>query len=314
MSRGRSAVSAAAPAPGDRRPGAVHTRPARAVMEIVDVWAGNLAAAMDAIAAAAGTYRYVALDTEFPGVLARPVGAAASAPDARYQALRANVDMLRMIQLGITVSDEEGGRPARCWQFNFKFSKRTELFAVDSVELLEQSGMDLAAHERDGVDAMEFAELCITSGLVLNDEVGWVSFHGGYDFAYLMSVLTACPLPREERDFFVLLEAFFPALYDVKYLIGRVERPGLYGGLNRLAEHYSVERVGKAHQAGSDSYVTLRVFLSLLGDAFDGEIDDELEGILYGLGIASPTYPAAYEGSGEGGRGDGSKTAVIAAK
>lgn len=259
------------------------------------MWAGNLQAEMDAIAAAAGSYRYVALDTEFPGVLARPVGEAASAPDARYQALRANVDMLRLIQLGITVSDAEGGEPARCWQFNFSFNRESELFAVDSMDLLERSGLDFGEHARAGVDANEFAELMITSGLVLNDEVQWVSFHGGYDFAYLLAVLTALELPSEERDFFVLLEAFFPALFDVKYLIGHAGVPALYGGLNRLADHYKLERDGTAHQAGSDSLLTLRVFLCLLRNAFDGDIDHELEGILYGLGVGGPQYPASYQ-------------------
>lgn len=43
--------------------------------------------------------------------------------DYHYQTLRCNVDMLKIIQLGITVADEDGNMPDVCtWQFNFKFS------------------------------------------------------------------------------------------------------------------------------------------------------------------------------------------------
>lgn len=38
--------------------------------------------------------------------------------------MRCNVDLLKIIQVGITLADEEGHSPPDCstWQFNFKFS------------------------------------------------------------------------------------------------------------------------------------------------------------------------------------------------
>jgi len=44
--------------------------------------------------------------------------------DYHYQTLRCNVDLLKMIQLGVTFADENGNVPkdACTWQFNFKFS------------------------------------------------------------------------------------------------------------------------------------------------------------------------------------------------
>lgn len=255
---------------------------------ITDVWADNLAAEMDRVSALAGTYKHVAVDTEFPGVVARPVGAAAPAADLPYQTLRTNVDLLRLIQLGISVSDgdEGGGEEVAVWQFNFQFSLENDMYAEDSIELLRGSGLDFARHEREGISVADFGELLTSSGLVLNDEIKWVSFHGGYDFAYMLKVLTGTVLPEVERDFFELLEAYFPQLYDMKYLMRAND--SLYGGLNRLAEHYGCERIGTMHQAGSDSLLTMRVFFSMMRETFKGAIDDQYEGILYGLGVASP--------------------------
>jgi CCR4-NOT transcription complex subunit 7/8 len=63
-------------------------------------------------------------DTEFPGVVARPIGQFDGNADYHYQTLRCNCDLLKIIQLGITFTDGEGNPCPECctWQFNFKFS------------------------------------------------------------------------------------------------------------------------------------------------------------------------------------------------
>ena len=65
-----------------------------------------------------------AQDTEFPGVVARPIGNFKSSSDFHYQTVRCNVDLLKIIQFGITLCNEEGElAPGICtYQFNFKFS------------------------------------------------------------------------------------------------------------------------------------------------------------------------------------------------
>ena len=61
-------------------------------------------------------------DTEFPGVVARPIGSFGSHTDYHYQTLRCNVDLLKLIQLGLTFADEAGNLVEDCptWQFNFQ--------------------------------------------------------------------------------------------------------------------------------------------------------------------------------------------------
>lgn len=62
-------------------------------------------------------------DTEFPGIVARPIGTFRTGSDYHFQTMRCNVDLLKIIQLGITLADEAGNMPeVCCWQFNFKFS------------------------------------------------------------------------------------------------------------------------------------------------------------------------------------------------
>lgn len=41
-------------------------------------------------------------------------------------------------------------------------------------------------------------------------------FFSGYDFGYLLKLLTDQNLPQEESDFFELLRTYFPNVYDVK--------------------------------------------------------------------------------------------------
>ena len=69
----------------------------------------------------------------------------------------------------------------------------------------------------------------LVSGLVLREPVKWLSFHSGYDFGYLLNLLTNQNLPKTESEFFELLKLYFPNVYDVKYLMKSCKN--LKGGL-----------------------------------------------------------------------------------
>jgi CCR4-NOT transcription complex subunit 7/8 len=93
------------------------------------------------------------------------------------------------------------------------------MYAQDSIDLLTNSGIQFKKHEEEGIDPIDFAELLMTSGIVLMDNIKWLSFHSGYDFGYLLKVLTDQNLPADESEFFELLRIYFPTIYDVKYLM-----------------------------------------------------------------------------------------------
>ncbi len=79
----------------------------RETLEIRNVWAENVESEMAIIRSLIETRPYVAMDTEFPGVVARPVSETYS-PDFHYKSLKCNVDLLKIIQLGLTFADEDG--------------------------------------------------------------------------------------------------------------------------------------------------------------------------------------------------------------
>ncbi len=55
------------------------------------------------------------------------------------QTLKCNVDLLRIIQLGLTFSDDDGNlHPRSTWQFHFHFDLSKDVFASDSIDLLKK--------------------------------------------------------------------------------------------------------------------------------------------------------------------------------
>ncbi|KAG6486358.1 probable CCR4-associated factor 1 homolog 6 [Zingiber officinale] len=256
-------------------------------VEIRDVWAGNIEAEFEIIREIVDDFPFVAMDTEFPGVAIRPLGDFMCHADNNYHVLRANVDLLHLIQLGLTFTNaagilpfSESGRPI-VWQFNFmEFDVDRDISNPDSIDLLKKSGIDFAMNREHGVDAKRFAELLMSSGVVLNDSISWVTFHCAYDFGYLLKILTCRRLPETREEFLQLVRTFFPVVYDIKHLM-RFSN-SFHGGLNKLAEQLEIDRVGICHQAGSDSLLTAWTFRKLLEKHFDAPIE-RYAGVMYGL-------------------------------
>ena len=251
---------------------------------IREVWAENLEEEIKIMSDLIVDFPYIAMDTEFPGVVAKPAGCWDSTEELEYQAMRCNVDILKIIQIGITLGNENGDvpTPVSTWQFNFKFDLDKDPYFSRAISLLVQSGINFKRFKEEGIDVYDFGRLLIPSGLVLSDKVTWVSFHSISDFGYLLKVLTCKPLPKTNSEFFESLNTYFPRFYDIKYFSST--KSSLANGLQGIADQLGVERVGQEHQAGSDALVTLKVFFELKKQIFGiGFSDIHAENKLFGV-------------------------------
>lgn len=104
-------------------------------------------------------------------------------------------------------------------------TRSVDLCNAESIQLLENAGVNFKAHASKGIESRRFGELITMSGLVLSPSITWISFHGIYDFAYLLRILIGCDLPSSMTDFESLMRIFFPHVYDVKAMIMDCKAP-----------------------------------------------------------------------------------------
>ena len=310
-----------------------------AASRIREVWRHNLDQEMAVLRQLILKYPYVSMDAEFPGIVARPIGHFGhSKAEYHYQTLRCNVDILKPIQVGITLWTPEGELPPQqpdaelvsrlggktpypnnlmylpcTWVFNFQFNLEEDMYAESSIDLLKNSGIDFQRHLEMGIQLEQFGALLTTSGLAFCEDVNWLSFHSGYDFGYLIKLLTDNALPEDQSEFFEQVKTFFPKLWDIKFLLrhaqkergqGRlsaegarvIETLGTKSGLQDLADEMGCQRVGASHTGGSDAWLTGNVFWAMRQKIFGGEIDEKLSNQIYGLhGVGMPASQATRE-------------------
>ena len=250
--------------------------------KIIEVYSDNFIKEIKRIGQYLKLYPFIGMDTEFPGVV---YPCPNYTPDFYYQFTKANVDKLKLIQIGITLSNENGDYPPlnSTWQFNFQFDYEKDQNSINSISMLVNSGIDFKILKNKGIPYDLFAEYFLVSGLVLNENVTWISFNGLSDFCYMLRLLLNDNLPKNENEFLDCLKIYFPNIYDIKYLINENEE--FKGGLNKIAKELNVERIGEMHQAGSDSIVTSDVFFKLFNkgiisksELFDGK------NVIFGVG------------------------------
>ena len=249
---------------------------------IIEVYEDNFISETKRMSTFLKDYPYIGMDTEFPGTV---YPCPSYTQEFYYKYIKINVDKLKLIQLGITLCNEKGetGPDGTTWQFNLKFNIESDIHSNESISMLSNCGIDFQVMKNKGIPHQMFAEYFLVSGLVLNEDVKWISFNGFTDFAYLLRLCLNTNLPESEKDFINLLQLYFPEYYDIKILSN--VNDSLKGGLNKLAQQLNVERYGEMHQAGSDSIVTANVFFQMLFmNLITKEEISNRKNILFGIG------------------------------
>ncbi|TVU08988.1 hypothetical protein EJB05_42420, partial [Eragrostis curvula] len=230
------------------------------------VWAHNLDTEMDAVLAFATRAVRVAVNVQYPGVVhgaGMQADPGALAPEKRYAFLKANVDALKPLQLGLAVATDDG----RClaWEFNLAgFDRDADPHATRSVAYLAGRGMDLDAHRLRGVPAARLTMALHHCGLLRRPGLAWVTYAGAYHVAYLMKIVTGGrPLPGDVAGFVALVQRFLGGdVHDVARMAGNC--PGLPIGLERIAGALGLAPpLGSAHLAGARAVVAMQVFFAL---------------------------------------------------
>ncbi|KAJ6957291.1 hypothetical protein D5086_031620 [Populus alba] len=92
----------------------------------------------------------------------------------------------------------------------------------------------------------------------------WVTFQGLYDLSHTLRTVTNRPLPHSVNGFTSLFGIVFGDVVDIKYRACFFQglRSGELG-LAAIAKILNVKRVGWAHQAGSDSLLTVCVYTKM---------------------------------------------------
>uniref|UniRef100_A0A7N0VFU9 poly(A)-specific ribonuclease n=1 Tax=Kalanchoe fedtschenkoi TaxID=63787 RepID=A0A7N0VFU9_KALFE len=210
-------------------------------------------------------FNVVSMDTEYPGVIYESSDIQYRNPSGRYWLMKANVDVLGLIHVGFTLSDSAGNlatlEPERTivvWEFAISdFDVRIHPHNSKSISMLISRSLNFKFHRVEGIPSYDFAKAMLDIGLVGGAKgVYWVTFHGAYDFGYLIKALTRSTLPDNLQDFLNLVQLYFGThVYDVKYMVEFV--PQIFGGLQERAARMRICRVlAVGHQAGSDSLLT----------------------------------------------------------
>ena len=120
---------------------------------IKEVYADNFIQEIKNISGYLSQYPYVGMDTEFPGVI-YPCPVANE--EFYYAYTKVNVDKLKLIQLGITLTNDKGEYPpGTCtWQFNLHFDVDKDQHSNESISMLYNSGIGPSAQRENNLDML----------------------------------------------------------------------------------------------------------------------------------------------------------------
>eukprot|EP00730_Choanoeca_flexa_P019368 TRINITY_DN9454_c0_g1_i1.p1 TRINITY_DN9454_c0_g1~~TRINITY_DN9454_c0_g1_i1.p1 ORF type:complete len:277 (+),score=47.98 TRINITY_DN9454_c0_g1_i1:103-831(+) len=230
-------------------------------------------------------FPFISVHVQDLGIVGVPLGTFQSSEDHAFQSLICNINLLKMVQLGLTFFDQDGNRasPVSTWQFNFRLNVQDDMCTKSSIDNLSRQGHRFQQMDKDGIDINVFAEVMTTSGLVLCEDVTWISFSHGLEFGHLIQALTGTVLKQSENEYYELLKIFFPQQYDVNYMMRSCK--DLHGSLADIADTLKIARANGSQQAGVESILLGEVFFKMRAQYFENIVDpDRYNHMFYRVG------------------------------
>ena len=239
---------------------------------ICEVWNFNLEKEILNISELIDIYPIISFDTEYPGKIIKINSN--DIEEILYNEFFLNINYTKIIQIGITLGDLKGNlpKPINTWQFNFKFNLNSDIYNSKSIELLKSCNIDFNKLNIDGINYFEFGYYLISSGLIMNNSITFITYHSLYDFGYLLKIISCLPISENNLEFLNLLKKFIPNFYDLKFISNELKIDH-FGGLQGLANDLNIFRQGTQHNAGSDSLITYLTFIKFMEKFLDGNLN-----------------------------------------
>ncbi|TYK19447.1 putative CCR4-associated factor 1-like protein 8 [Cucumis melo var. makuwa] len=179
-------------------------------------------------------FSMIAMDTEFPSFLR---STSRGAPKEHlYQDLKFNLNHLKILQLGLTLMDENE-HVGLSWVFIFfDFDEQTDFSSPTSIQYLKNNKGNRITKR--------------------------ITFHGIYDVAYLLKLMMIKTMPKSMMEFAIVAQRHLGTVNDLKHMIHNCERL-MNGelGLKRLAELLNVNDT--IFNGGSDSLPIALVYAKI---------------------------------------------------
>ncbi|KAF3793392.1 putative CCR4-associated factor 1-like protein 10 [Nymphaea thermarum] len=226
---------------------------------------------------------------------AAATGATLPTLDENYALFRQRANAARLLQLGLTFSDEGGNLPKDpmtgeryIWEFNVKVAKSMD--EIDAVfrQHLTEKGIDVDYNMKHGIhpDVLCIGIWCMDT--LMKERIRWVVFNGCAAFSPLLNIMrpvTENPeeqLPERREAFLDAVKLYFPKFYEVRQLMSGC---GLSGTLEETANvlGVAVTEGEMFNQAGPDSLLTLQVFRGIRKRHFRRAIPEDQANLIISI-------------------------------
>ncbi|KAL5200293.1 hypothetical protein ABZP36_021496 [Zizania latifolia] len=223
----------------------------------------------------------------YPGVIHETV--LGKHPDAliveeRYAAIKANVDELKPLQVGIFIHNAR--RQYVAWEFNLgDFNPVVDRHAICSLNYLDRRGLHVGTLHQYGIPVAVLTQGLASCNLVQRPELFWITYAGAYHVAYLIKVITGgAQLPSSITEFLATAQQLLGQnIYDVARMAAKfIDLPV---GLEQIAKHLSIHPPTWSPAltgAGGTAVRALGVFMILLDFHLGGDVTAH-KGLLQGL-------------------------------